>query len=85
MGELTGMWKLIIYGRIDRNLEADYIWAICGSRLYMGEICGSRLYMDELTGMLTGMWKQEELSGMWKQIIYGRIDRNVEADYIWAN
>ena len=26
----------------------------------------------------------EELSGMWKQIIYGRIDRNVEADYIWG-
>ena len=25
MGELTGMWKQIIYGRIDRNVEADYI------------------------------------------------------------
>ena len=28
MGELTGMWKQIIYGRIDRNVEADYIWRI---------------------------------------------------------
>ena len=36
MGELTGIWKQIIYrridlnveaGRIDRNVEADYIWA----------------------------------------------------------
>ena len=26
MGELTGMWKLIIYGRIDRNLEAVHMW-----------------------------------------------------------
>ena len=46
MGELTGIWKQIIYGRIDRNVEADYIWANwpeCGSRLYMGE--------------MTGMWK----------------------------
>ena len=38
------MWKQIIYRRVDRNVEADYIWAECGSRLYMGE--------------LTGMWKQ---------------------------
>ena len=33
MGELTGMWKLIIYGRIDRNLEADYVWAIIYRRV----------------------------------------------------
>ena len=81
---MAGMWKQIIYGRIDRNVEADYM---------LGELtgCGSRLYMGELTGM----WKKiicygsrlymGELTGMWKQIIYGRIDRNVEADYIWAN
>ena len=33
MGELTGISKQIIYGRIDRNLDADYIWAIIYRRV----------------------------------------------------
>ena len=25
MGEMTGMWKQIIYRRVERNVEADYM------------------------------------------------------------